>query len=429
MKRFVVFLIGMISSLTFAKTNIVELKDQFLLPLKSCAERVWPGYSPLKDAAFAFTIPSENTSYLIKDDGSISQVPLQEWGEEAASPYTYVEKFGKKIILLNVDEYDNEDTLLETAYHEAFHFLGQEHLTPEVLVDREEVMPMNFNANSARTMQLRALKAFLRDNNKEHLQKASYWEKVIKNDFLEDWKSNQFFDITEGSAEFVGNYSLALSKLGCEATEKELSDFVLGYSEKLPDVSGKITQSYKAGQYAYMIARLNKLDDVFTTTSSSPATKILAGYIPYEESLDYALINEFKENFGYVNLIVDTAKQEVKSAQAFLAIPSEHAVGAIQGMGFYKIMVDSSPVMVFPGAKIKLSSDQGNIDLVDKNIIVQTEPVEMCGAMGTYYLIPVTDFLEVNQNAGLSGNSYQFEEHGTYLNKKVMCPLKVEQVQ
>jgi hypothetical protein len=421
MKLTVLFLLGIVSSLAFAKSSVVELKDQILIPLKSCPERVWPAYSPLRDAEFVFTVPSEDTSYLIKMDGTMIQVPLQEWGDEGLSPYTFIEKSGKKFIVINVDEYESDNALLETAYHEAFHYLGQENLTPEILVEREEVMPMNLHSSSARTMQIRNLKAYLNDNNEEHLQKASYWEKTIKRDYLEDWKSNQHWDITEGSAEFVGNYSLAISKLGCSATEKELLNFVLDYSEKLPDISGKLTQSYKAGQYAYMVARINRIEAVFKTVSQSPVTEILSRYDALEENLNLSLFNEFQESFGYVNSVVESTKQEIMEAEAFLAVPTNSLVGAMQGMGFYKIMTNTSPIMIFPEARIKLSSAQGNMDLLEKNIILQLNPTEMCGKSDTYFLIPVTNYTEVNSNDGISGNSFRFKEDGTFLDKKLMC--------
>jgi hypothetical protein len=421
MKLTVLILLGIVSSLAFAKSSVVDLKDQILIPLKSCPERVWPAYSPLKDAEFVFTVPSEDTSYLIKMDGTMIQVRLQEWGEEGLSPYTFIEKSGKKFIVINVDEYESDNALLETAYHEAFHYLGQENLTPEILVEREEIMPMNLHSNSARTMQIRNLKAYLSDKNEEHLQKASYWEKIIKRDYLEDWKSNQHWDIAEGSAEFVGNYSLALSKLGCSATENELLNFVLDYSEKLPDISGKLTQSYKAGQYAYMVARINKMDEVFHSVSKSPVTKVLNQYDTLEEALDLSLFREFEENFGYVNSVVETTKQQISSAEAFLAIPLDSAAGAIQGMGFYKILINTEPIMIFPEARIRFSNARGSIELLEKNIILQINPIEICGKHDGYYLIPVSNSDEINSNDGISGNSFRFKEDGSFLNKKLMC--------
>lgn len=392
-----------------AKAPSPDVLQKLLLPLKTCPEKIWPGYAPLKNADFILNVPSENKSFIIKEDGSIETRTSGEWGEEGLSPYSFGEKDGRKYVIANFEDYEDEEQALQTFFHEGFHFLGQTGIAAST--DRDELFPVDYEARIARAMQLRNMRTYLTDKNTENLHKAAYWENWIKKNRPDEHKANQDWDVLEGSAEFVGLMSSAVTHLGCEASEEDLLNKVMEISETMTDTAERAGQSYSAGMMGYVISRLNQANDVFQEMNQSPLSMALIDCPETEELPDPKLKDVFVSQFSMVEEAITTAVEELKNTEGLVAIPGSAMIGAFQSMGFYTTVINDSKAQVLPRTTMTVSVHGKTFQIKEKNLWDSRLRSRICGSDESFILVPKESVPELTQ----------LSEDGEYLGKKLYC--------
>ena len=405
-----ILFIFLVSFGALASAPSPEILQKLVLPLKTCPEKIWPGYQPLKDADFILNVPSENKSYVIKEDGSIEVKTSEEWGEEGLSPYSYGENGDRKFVIANLEDYESEEQALQTFFHEGFHFLGQKGIMPST--DRDELFPIDYEARIARAMQLRNMRSYLSDKMIDNLHKAAYWENWIKKNRTEEHKANQDWDVLEGSAEFVGLMSSAVMQLGCEASDEDLLKKAIELSEPLIDTSERSGQSYNAGLYGYVVSRLNQTNEVFQELNKSPLSVVLLDCPQTEEEPDLALKDVFKAQFSYVEEAITYAVEELENTTGLVAIPGSAMIGAFQSMGFYTTVIDGSKAQVMLGTTMTVSIQGKTFQITEKNFWDSKLRSHICGQNEEFMLVPKESVPQLTN----------LKEDGEYLGKKIYCP-------
>ncbi len=403
------FLLLLLPLASWAKAPSQEVLQKLLLPLITCPEKVWPGYSPLKDADFIINVPSENKSLIIKHDGSIEEKTSEEWGDEGLSPYSFGEKNGRKYVIANFEDYENEEQAIQTLFHEGFHYLGQEGIMPST--GRDELLPLDYEARVARAMQLRNMRSYLKDKKDENLHKSAYWENWIKKNRPEEHKANQDWDVLEGSAEFAGLMSTAVTLLGCEASDDALINKILEISEDDMDTSDRSGQSYSAGLMGYMLSRINSTNEVFTEMNRSPLSAALIDCPEIRESPDQSIAETLRVMYSPLEGAVNTAVSELLSSSGLVALPAKSLVGAFQSMGFYSTIVNGERAQVLPQTTMRISIDGKSYHIDSKNIW-DSKTTAFCGE-SYLMLIPKESIPEITN----------LREDSTFLGKKVYCPV------
>lgn len=417
-------IIGLIVLITFipftqASTDFEEIKDRVLRPILQCPERVWPGYRPLEHGQFVIAYPSKKIAYHIKQDGSVSETPIERWGEGVEAIYDLSEIEGIKTTILNIESMESIDDSLETLFHEGFHYLGQTKI-PSMASDRDEIMPLDTKARIARVMQIKHLKEYNKTQSPESLKRATFWENWIKTNRHEDWKANQVWDVVEGGAEYAGKVSLALANLGCEATEEEIHDSVSKGVTRI-GIGTRVDQSYTAGALGYIGAKLKKINEVFERLGDSPVSVLTENCDELEDAEDDSLYAEFEEEFGEANREVSRAKAALEKKPHLLALPWKSVQGAFQPMGFYKIESHGMKIGVTPLTHLTVSDSNGRMVLSGRDL--WESPAGACGQeAGAMMLISIDDALDPKSDAqGLDG-SYEVVESGMAYGKKLFCP-------
>lgn len=404
-----IFVFLFVSLGAMAKAPSADVMQKILLPLKTCPEKIWPGYNPLKEADYIINVPSENKSFIIGSDGFIQEKTAEIWGEEGLSPYAFGEKDGRKYVIVNFEDSPDEEQAMQTFFHEGFHFLGQKGI--KASTDRDELFPVDYDARIARAMQLRNMRKYLAEKKSDHLQKAAYWERWIKENRPEEFKANQDWDVLEGSAEFVGLMSSAVSHLGCEASDEELMKKILEISSSDIDTSDRSGQSYSAGLMGYMLSRLNQTNDVFTKLNQSPLSVALTDCPETEDSPDAGLKEEFSVQFHVIEEAVSQAVDELDTSSGLVAIPAKAIVGAFEAMGFYSTHVQGSKAMVIPQTSMRIAVNGQSLQIKDKNLWDSRLRQKMCGSYDEFFLIPKESVPELTN----------LTEDGTYLGKTLYC--------
>jgi len=260
-------------------------------------------------------------------------------------------------------------------------------------------------------MQLRNMRIYLTEKKDESLHKAAYWESWIRKNRPTEHKANQDWDVLEGSAEFAGLMSSAISHLGCEATDEELLAKVLELSEGSLDISDRSGQSYNAGLMGYVVSRINNANEVFSKLNESPLSLALINCPEVEEAPDQALAETFVSLFSPIEEVVNRSVHELHESSGLIAIPESAIDGAFQSMGFYSTLVNGVRAMVLPETSMRITLNGKSLLIDSKNLWEGSLRTMICGSSDPFMLIPKESIPELTN----------LKEDGEYLGKKLYC--------
>lgn len=403
------------------EVSLHDLALKVKVPAHACPDKVWKGYDPGKNSRYVLNQPSKNKSLSIMEDGSIVEGTAEEWGEAGKSGYTYGKKANKKFVLINVEDesWSSEDAILETLFHEGYHFLGQSHI-PHAPIDRFEEMPFDYEGRMAKTMQVRHLTKAIETRDAKEKELAIYWENWIKKNRPDDLEFSQIWDVIEGSAEYVGKRSLALTKLGCDASEEQISKFIISKLSETPETVDRSSQSYQSGLLGYTLAKLEENLKVFDSINKSPVSLLFENCeTELKEEMDPSLKTEFEKNFSLISSVVEESIQEFKNTENILIVPHDSQAGTFSAMGMYKF---EKKILIYPRFSAAFELPKGKITAKGTSAFnIMTE--NFCSFPTNGYAFAVNGAPRSDGNYGgleLSGN-FEFVQQGTYEGKKIWC--------
>jgi hypothetical protein len=214
--------------LTARERAIADALDEVML---GCPERVWPSY----DWAEVQVLLVDNAGrravlWNDQEAGDATLVDYATLSPEFHSYYTFSELRGVPTLGLSLDDTQRLNDFYEQygipspgdhalifAFHEGFHYFGQEGFTlGGGSGERDPSYPLESEPRFLRQSLLEAVAA-------GDAAAAAYWDGRFQSELPDEAQALAWVDRIEGSAAYVEMAGMVLSRLGCGATEAEVA--------------------------------------------------------------------------------------------------------------------------------------------------------------------------------------------------------------
>lgn len=259
------FLFGTVAAQADSTTPSEKITKaaSYMRPVLSiCPEKVWP-QNRWENAAFLFTEPQKQSTSWLWEPQSNTFREIQNSqlnGRALQSYYSFFDFENYRVTSLNLDKLWFPEQVAELGIHESFHYIGQkEWRTSNQISSRSTVYPINPFPRLFRKLTQDQMLKYTQTSDISHLEEAKYW--------FERWKASaprevagNYTDQIEGSAKYVDAMSMAVSYLGCDASESDLIKNALArvnhYSlHSRPTLDAFDAESYILGATAILAAR------------------------------------------------------------------------------------------------------------------------------------------------------------------------------
>lgn len=215
-----------------------EIAEQLNEPLVQCPERVWPGLGQsYHNAQILITDDSsaEPEAYLWQEQSTeIETLDATQLADVWFAGFAFSEYRGRRTLGFNINDWNtsrsrNPESLRETPinilYHESFHLFADEGWAV-TRSDRYGEYPLRWQPRYLRAKLMQSLENALLESEGpveyEDLAAASYWyERYLAEHSDEAVRITQT-DRSEGAAQYAEHFMMAITELGCGASEAEL---------------------------------------------------------------------------------------------------------------------------------------------------------------------------------------------------------------
>lgn len=320
----------------------------------NCAGRVWPGYD-WRELTVVLGDAGQPTHFLVNggkvEEIAASKLPAHLFG----SPYEFFVHEGRRGLAVSASAWSQTIGLEEEgrlvpdviglAAHEGFHNHGQSTWASR-RGSRGTEIPVRWEPRFYRQMAYLNLRAALLKARPEALPRAAYWHSRWASGFAREVLAST--DGYEGTANFVEHVTVALSSLGCQASEAELSqelrrrakaELPESMSDGRPSLDG---EGYKMGVHAALLLREmgNQAWYQEMKAGRTPVDVLLGGMVPSAEAAPPELEDAAKKAVALeqasVDLKLGEAIRTIDSGEAiFLSVPTAWYQGSYSSGGFF----------------------------------------------------------------------------------------------
>jgi hypothetical protein len=335
-----------------------EMLDGLSRVMNHCPDRVWPGYR--WDKFHVVEITKDGRGYVMAGKtGNIVELAPEQIPESAKiSPYAFFKIAGTLGMSINaeVDASQTEEAgqprpspaeillgAIDLAAHEAFHQVRQPSW-PERKGARGTLVPIEASPRIYRRALFDRMKEALVDPSlrDEKLGQAKFWFEKWKREFPREAEMST--DLSEGTAQYAGLITMALSELGCSSPENELRERMLKIVTNAPGSfrSGKFfktasadsfaldSEGYDLGGLATFLLRFDLAQagwEKKAESGVSPLDLLFAGISARADEFDPALRSQFEahekdERKKTDELLAPATDNLAKSDSVVVALPS-----------------------------------------------------------------------------------------------------------
>lgn len=238
---FAAFSYAAVSGVDVRKAN-VEIANKLLSTITTCGDKIWPGYD-LKNMNVVLLDNSAEPLIAVSTKEnkifSIERIKIPN----NPSWYSFFKIDEQAWMSINTEqlhkdvETDTQAQVIDRAYglavHESFHHTTQKKWK-RISGPRGTFVPIKWEPRLYRAMIFGNLMSAYanKESTLQDLQRAKYWYEKWSTEFPEEVQSTT--DGYEGTARYSDRVALALARLGCEATEAQISSYLID----LPATSG-----------------------------------------------------------------------------------------------------------------------------------------------------------------------------------------------
>jgi hypothetical protein len=263
----------------------------------------------------------------------------------SGAEYRFGELRGRPTLGFAYDPAADPSWSAEIVVHEAFHRYVQEGWAIGASgVARGIRYPEPWEPRYLRRELVRSLRSVV-DGTPAALPEAAAWLSRIREEFPESDRETRAVDVVEGTAEYAGVMSAAVSAAGCAAQETAL---VAEAARRVRNRWGrpdKEEESYALGVLAGLALRSRGERGWESAAAGSPAAELLLARVPPgDPAVDLELAAETKREFQAANRAVRDKIGPLLSpvrGDAFLvAVPSDWMQGSFGTGGFVTLPTD-----------------------------------------------------------------------------------------
>lgn len=283
----------------------------------NCPERIWTGFN-WKDLNLVLVYPSKEQSWI----WSVSIDKISVIDNRLLSPrtlgssYDFFEWANLPSLSINVE---HDDDIYGLAVHEFFHDQGQKNWKPveKKTESRGLAYPLQANPRFYRRMLLENLYDYFSKENFVSLIKARFWHDLLIKEFPNE--TELATDRIEGSAEYVEMMAMAISEVGCSASEDTLKNEAMKHLDHRyrrltdPQFTGFDYEGYVIGGLATLILRFSDLNMKAWTQAFvngvTPIEQLLDKILPAKH-LNYKEQNRAAKLSGFYAEVIDRMNRE-----------------------------------------------------------------------------------------------------------------------
>ncbi|MGE3262272.1 MAG: hypothetical protein AB7K68_10875 [Bacteriovoracia bacterium] len=382
-----------------------EITKRLLTVMSSngCSERIWPGYS-WENLTVVFIGDEVHQAFSAKEKRvfSVSSDQLPSAAIKTAY-FFFKQKDGSEWMSINTaldlstgpkrnpEEVAKDNFRL--AIHEGFHWVAQKnwHIYEG---NRGTELPIRWEPRLYRSIMFSQLKAALAEKNQTEtqLRKARYWYDRWSSEYPDEVISTA--DGYEGSARYSDWTGYALSELGCDASEAQLSVFVqsildsnYGFAMN-GDLFAFDVEGYELGSLAAFLLRRDYVNDDWQEKLSegqSPVAILLEKFSPVFSEPDLAMQQKFKDSGKKFQEEADKLVGHATALLAahgtvFVSIPRSWYLGSFSPLGFF---IDrATNIQLVPmGMPLTFTSPSGTSAMRSElNAVFLSNPQAPCGS-------------------------------------------------
>lgn len=255
--------------------------------------------------------------------------------------------------------------MVNTALHETFHKIFHKQAGDSIDVGEHvglvfESYPEEWEPRYLRAQILRTLQAAF--ESPARLSAVAYWANRLSDTYPDDVEKTRSADLTEGTAQYVGSLGLALTFVGCDASETELIDLakaVIDDGKPLVErePTGRGLESYEIGALSGLLLEMLRVWDWQERAEKGepPMAILLSGVTQVEEQSDDSMLQQKYQTFyegrnAALRMLTTEFMNRVQSSSyTTLAIPPNWWDASFRVQGIVGMSVGDQPASLFAG--------------------------------------------------------------------------------